>query len=48
MLEISEELWFQQAMVHTQSAVEKGKLKSLLVEEKDGLIIVKGNMVIVK
>ena len=29
-------------MVHTQNAVEEGKLKSLLVEGKDGLIIVKG------
>ena len=42
MLEMSEKLWLQQAMIHKQIAVEEGKLKSLLVEEKDGLIIVKG------
>ena len=39
---MAETLWFKQSMVDTQNAIREGKLKSLPVEEKDGLIVVKG------
>ena len=41
-LEIAEILWIKQSMIDTQNAVKEGKLKSLLVEEIEGLIVVKG------
>lgn len=42
MLEIAEKVWFKQAMSPTRQAVKEKKLTSLLVEEKDGLVVVVG------
>ena len=41
-VEAAENLWFKQAMSETRAAVKEDKLKSLLVEERDGLIVVVG------
>ena len=41
-LEVAEKVWFRQAMEDTRLAVSEGKLKSLCVEERDGLIVVVG------
>ena len=38
----AERLWFQFAMSDTHSALVKGKLDSLCVEERDGLVVVVG------
>ena len=40
--ECEEKLWFLHSMSDTQDAAKDGKLKSLLVEERDGLIVVIG------
>ena len=42
MLDIAENLWFRQAMSSTRQAANEKKLTSLLVEEKDGLVVVVG------
>ena len=40
--EAAEQLWFKFAMVETKEAQENGRLKNLLVEERDGVIVVVG------
>ena len=39
---IAEKVWFRYAMTDTRKALEKGKLKSLYVEEKDNMLVVVG------
>ena len=40
--ELAERVWFQYSMKDTRLASEEGKLKSLFIEERDGLIVVVG------
>ena len=41
-IDAAENLWFKQAMSETRAAVKENMLKSLLVEERDGLTVVVG------